>query len=577
LNILLMGNPNVGKSVIFSRLTGVRVVASNYPGTTVEFTEGTMRLGEEEARLIDVPGTYSLDDAPSKAEEVALRMIDEGDVIIDVVDATNLERNLQLTLELLERGRPMVIAVNVWDDALHKGILIDCGKLEEMLGVPVVHTTAITGEGIKELVERIGDAAAPGSPHRWKVDRWSEIGRIVSAAQSLKHRHHTFLEWLGDLSVRPSTGLPIAAVVLAACFFGIRFIGESLVGRVMEPLFDWLWLPVVEKLSSWFGGEGLVHYLLIGRLIDGEIDFGQSFGLLTTGIFIPLAAVLPYIIAFYLALGLLEDVGYLPRLAVLLDSLMHKMGLHGWAIIPSLLGLGCTVPAVMAMRILESRRERFIASTVLCVGIPCAALQARIMGLVGDPARGGGLGHVLIVYAALFATWLILGRVLNRVLPGTSPELLMEIPPYKRPHVPTVFKKLWMRMVGFVKEALPIVLGGVLIVNLLYMMRVFDGLAYVAAPVLKHALGLPRDAVVAIAVGFLRKDVAMGLLGAMEPALTIKQLVVASTVLAMSFPCIASFVVLTRELGWRDMLKATGIMIVTALVVGGILNLVIPG
>ena len=574
MNVLLMGNPNVGKSVIFSRLTGIRVVASNYPGTTVEFSEGTMRLGDEEARLIDVPGTYSLDAAPSKAEEVALRMLDEGDVVVNVVDATNLERNLQLTLELIERAKPMLVALNVWDDARHKGIEIDCAKLEEFLGVPVVPTVGITGEGVKDLVARIPDATVPSVPERWKVDRWSEIGRIVGAVQSLKHRHHTFLEWLGDMSVRPTTGLPIALVMLTAIFFMIRYIGEFLVGSVMEPLFDWAWMPVVERLSNALGGGGFIHYLLIGDLVENEIDFGQSFGLLTTGIFIPLAAVLPYIIAFYLALGLLEDIGYLPRLAVLLDRLMHRMGLHGWAIIPTLLGMGCNVPAVMATRILESRRERFIAATIICVGVPCAAM---VLALVGDPERGGGLGYVAVVYGALFTTWLVLGRLLNRVLPGTSPELLMEIPPYKRPHGPTVLKKLWMRMVGFLKEALPVVLGGVLAVNLLYWAGFFRVLSSMTAPVLKHVLGLPPDAIVAIAIGFLRKDVAMGLLGSPKLGLSIKQLVVASTVLAMFFPCIASFVVLAKELGWRDMLKSAGIMVASALVVGGLLNLILGG
>ena len=256
MNVLLMGNPNVGKSVIFSRLTGIRVVASNYPGTTVEFSEGTMRLGDEEARLIDVPGTYSLDAAPSKAEEVALRMLDEGDVVVNVVDATNLERNLQLTLELIERAKPMLVALNVWDDARHKGIEIDCAKLEEFLGVPVVPTVGITGEGVKDLVARIPDATVPSVPERWKVDRWSEIGRIVGAVQSLKHRHHTFLEWLGDMSVRPTTGLPIALVMLTAIFFMIRYIGEFLVGSVMEPLLDWAWMPGVERLFNPLGGGG---------------------------------------------------------------------------------------------------------------------------------------------------------------------------------------------------------------------------------------------------------------------------------------------------------------------------------
>jgi len=563
-----MGNPNVGKSALFSRLTGTRIIASNYPGTTVEFTKGYLKLGEEPAEIIDVPGTYTLE-ATSKAEEVAVDMLKDGDLVINVVDATNLERNLNLTLQLLERPVPVIVALNMWDDARHRGISIDAARLENLLGVPVVPTVGVTGEGIKELVSRFSEAAVPQTTYSSGDERWAEVGSIVSQAQSLSHRHHTWRDVLEDVSNHPVGGAFIALLVLFGAFWVIRFIGEGIIGYVTDPLFEWLWTPLLMKLSLALGSGGFWHSILIGNLVDGGIDYFQSFGLLSTGFYIPFAAVLPYIISFYLVLGILEDVGYLPRLAVLLDTIMHKLGLHGYAIIPTILGFGCNVPAVMATRILESRRQRFIAATLISIGVPCAALQAMIIGLVGQ--QGGQ--YVAMVYGSLFVSWIIIGLILNRAVKGFSPELLVEIPPYRFPPWRLIGEKLWLRVSGFIKEALPIVLGAVLVVNILYTLGVFDFIANIAAPVVSGLLGLPKETVVPLAMGFLRKDVAVGMLAPL--ALTAKQLVISSTVLAMFFPCVATFVVMARELGALDMLKATGIMIAAALIVGSLQNLIL--
>jgi len=563
-----MGSPNVGKSVVFSRLTGVHVIASNYPGTTVGYTRGFMKLGEERAEVIDVPGTYTLEPT-SEAEEVASRMLNTGDVVINVVNATNLERNLYLTLQLLERDIPVVVALNMWDDTRHRGIHIDLDKLRELLGVPVIPTVAVTGQGIKELVESIPNATLPDTPVRSRDERWTTIGSIIDQVQRVTHRHHTWQERLGDASVKPLTGGIIALAALASAFMVIRLIGEGLIGYVLEPLFDNLWAPVILRLSDLLGGGGFLHDIVIGKIAGGEVNFVESFGLLTTGLFVPFGMVLPYIIAFYLVLGLLEDIGYLPRLAVLMDTIMHRLGLHGYAIIPTLLGFGCNVPAVLATRILESKRERFIAATLISIAIPCAALQAMILGLVGQH----GVQYVAIVYGTLFVVWIILGIIINRAVKGFSPELLIEIPPYRLPSWRAVLQKLWMRVYGFLVEAIPIILGAVLVINVLYFLRVFDAIANVTAPVVTGLLGLPKEAVTAIVIGFLRKDVALGMLAPL--ALTAEQLVVGSVVLAMFFPCIATFVVLLRELGVVNLLKAVGIMIIAALVVGGILNLIL--
>jgi len=570
MRILLMGNPNVGKSALFSRLTGTHIIASNYPGTTVGFTKGYLKLGEEQAELIDVPGSYTLEPC-SKAEEVAVEMLKEGDLVINVVDATNLERNLNLTLQLLERQTPVIVALNMWDDTRHRGINIDVAKLEKLLGVPVVPTVGVTGQQIRELVRRLPEAKVSENARKYSNsdERWARVGEIVSQVQSLSHRHHRWYEHLEDASSHRVGGIVIALLVLFATFWFVRFVGEGIINYVAGPLFEWLWTPLLAKLSLALGSGGFWHNILIGNLIGGEIDYFQSFGLLSTGLYIPLAAVLPYIAAFYLALGILEDVGYLPRLAVLMDTIMHRLGLHGYAIVPTILGLGCNVPGIMATRILESRKQRFIVATLISIAVPCAALQAMIIGLVGQE----GVEYVVLIYGSLFISWIIIGLILNRAVKGFNPELLVEIPPYRLPPWRVIGEKLWLRVSAFLKEALPIVLGTVVVVNILYILGVFNAIANIAAPVLTELWGLPKETITALAIGFLRKDVAMGML--VPLALTAKQLVISSTVLAMFFPCVATFVILARELGVRDLLKAVGIMIAAALIMGGLQNLVL--
>jgi ferrous iron transport protein B len=337
----------------------------------------------------------------------------------------------------------------------------------------------------------------------------------------------------------------------------------------LDPFFNNIYLPVVERISSLFNSNGLIHHLLIGELIDGKIDFKQSLGLLTTAPYIEFAMVLPYVLSFYLVLSILEDVGYLPRLAILLDNLLHRLGLHGFAIIPVLLGFGCNVPGILSTRVLESRRERFIASTIISIGVPCVPLQAMIFGLLG---KFSGF-YVGGVYLDLFSLLIILGLILNRTLKGYSPEFLLEIPPYRFPPLDILGRKLFFRIKGFIFEAVPIVLAGVLAINILLYFHLFDFITAIFSPIIKGLFGLPKEAIVALVIGFLRKDVAVGML--MPLGLTVKQLFISATLLAISFPCIATFVVLLKELGWKDLVKSTAIMVFVSLVVGTLLNFVI--
>lgn len=568
MKILLMGNPNVGKSVLFSRLTGVKVISSNYPGTTVSYTRGFMKLGDKRVEVIDVPGTYTLEPT-CEAEQIALRMLDSGDVAINVVDATNLERNLYLTLQLLEKNIPVVVALNLWDDALHHGILIDLEKLSTILGVPVIPTVAVTGQGIKELAESVPRATSPDVPARSRDERWAAVGDIVSRVQTITHRHHTWLERLQDASVNPVSGAIIALAVVVCSFLIIRLIGEGLISHVIDPIFNYLWAPVVLRLSDLLGGGGILHGIIVGRVVGGEINFVEAFGLLTSGLYVSLGMVLPYVFAFYLVIGILEDIGYLPRLGVLMDTVMHRLGMHGYAIIPTLLGLGCNVPAILATRILESKKERFIAATLISIAVPCASLQAMIFGLVGRQ----GFQYVAIIFLTLFIVWVVLGTILRRLVKGFSPELLIEIPPYRVPQWQALLQKMRVRLSGYLTEAIPIVLAAVLVINVLYILGVFQAVADFTAPAITGILGLPKEAVTAIVIGFLRKDVALGMMAPL--GLTPNQLVIGSVVLAMFFPCIATFVVLLRELGWLNMLKSVGIMLAATVVTGGVLNLIL--
>ncbi|MCL6591584.1 MAG: ferrous iron transporter B [Firmicutes bacterium] len=565
MNILLIGNPNVGKSAIFSHLTGISVTTSNYPGTTVQYSKGYMSYKETRYNVIDVPGTYQLN-PEAEAEKVAVDMINSGDVLVNVVDATNLERNLNLTLQLMELGKPVILVLNMWDDAKHKGIEIDTKRLEKHLKIPVIPTNGLTGEGLNLVQEKISTAQPIAWPKLLPGERWETIGRIVSEVQNLSHRHHTFMEALQDLAIHPWFGPPIAILILFIVFKVIISIGNFLTGFTTR-LFEVFYAPLILGLSSLIGGKGLVHSLLIGEISAGGIDFEGAMGVLTTGVFVALGIVLPYIILFYAFFGFLEDLGYLPRVAVILDRFLHKIGLHGYSVIPMLLGCGCNVPGILAVKNLETRRERFITAILTCVTIPCMAQTALIIKAVG--ARGSiYLGLTLIT---LITVWTLLGLVLKRVVGGSTPTLLMEIPPYRLPNIKLQMKKLFMRISCFLKEAIPYVLGGILLINLLHTAGVIGWIGRLFSPVIKGVFGLPEETVAALIIGTLRKDAAVALL---EPiGLGDLHMVIAVVVLTLYFPCVATFTVLLKELGIRDMVKAVAIMFITTMIVGGGLNM----
>jgi len=555
MKILLMGNPNVGKSVLFSRLTGINVVASNYPGTTVTFTRGTLKFGSLAAEIIDVPGVYTLNPT-NKAEEVAVEMLKQGDMVINVIDATHLERNLYLTLQLLEQEVPMVVALNLWDEAKHKGVTINVEKLEELLGIPVVPTVAVTGEGIKDLTLQIANARSQPHQHT-DEERWAEIGNIVRQVQTLTHRHHTFRERIEDATIVPSTGIPIAVVVALLSFGAVVGIGMGVRTFILLPFFETFIFPPLRYAVTAVVPAGLTREILIGH-----------FGVLIDGIGWPLALVLPYLLAFYLVLAILEDTGYLPRLACMLDTLFHRIGVHGGAVISFLLGFGCTVGGILSTRMLETRRERIIVVALMCLAIPCAAQTGAIIALLAEKS----IVALAFVYLIAFMFIFIAGMVLNRMLPGTTPSFLMEIPPYRLPNTTSVAKKVWMHLRSFLLGAVPLIVLAVFIAGILYETGALYHIGIFLRPVVVDLLGLPAEASVSLILGIVRRELAITALLGLD--LTLAQLIVGAIVALFYIPCAAVLPVLMKEFGMRYAAVIALSTIVVAFIMGGMLNAV---
>ncbi len=562
---LLAGNPNVGKSLIFSRLTGVGVISSNFPGTTVGLNYGTTQFNGESYDIIDIPGLYRLEEEwQMEGKKHHLFKELEYDFIVCVADASHLERNLYFLLELLSLNKPAVLMLNKFDEAKRKGIFIDVKKLSKLLGLPVIPTVATTGEGLKELANTVGelDANTPQiSIPKTDEEKWQTIGKIIGQVQEVKHKHPSFWEHLQAWATTPLTGLPIALLVLIISFFVVRFVGESIINFV-DPLYENYYFPFMEKLlGAW--RDNWLGMLLVG-------DGGEAyFGVLTDGLKIALVDVMSYVLAFYALFGFLGDIGYLPRLAILLDGILHKIGLHGYGAIPIMLGFGCKVPAVMGARVLETRRERVIALALVLVLAPCISQTAMIISILSPH----GLKYMLLVFGVLVINGILAGSILNRLLKGEAPELFMEIPSWQIPSFRALGRKLWLRMKEYLCDALPLILCGVLFVDLMQMSGVTDLITKISRYPVEYILGLPADTTSLLILGFLRKDVAIALL---EPFnLSAQMLVVACVFMTMYLPCIATFFVMLRENGWKDTLRVVGLTLGLALLTGFILRLIL--
>jgi ferrous iron transport protein B len=635
LRVALAGNANVGKSAIFNQLTGLNQVVGNWPGKTVERAEGTLHFKGYTIRVIDLPGIYSL--STFSIEEIVSRdyiAIEKPDVIINVVDASALERNLYFTLQLLELEAPIVMALNQVDFAAKKGIRINTEKLSEILGIPVVPTVAITGSGVNKLLttvievasgerklkplrvrfgaevekivqelQRIVERTLPQLcevyPARWiatkLLERDSDVaGKLKNyegGAEVLEYAEKLAAE-LEKLHGEPSPvilaserysiaskiakevtvveapprisleqkldaiithkilGYPILVGVVLA-MFSLIFIGGSLFSGFLESLFG--------SITSYI--EGVLAFLPSAArslITDGFLG----------GIVAGITIALPYIVPFYIILALLEDSGYLPRAAFLMDNLMHKIGLHGKAFIPLILGYGCSVPACIGCRIMETQRERLLAAFVVTL-VPCAARTVVILGLVG---RFVGLHAALALYIFDLVLIFILGRIAFKVLPGEPVGLIMEMPPYKRSSLRSVLTKTWSRTKDFVYIAFPIIVAGSLTITALDITGFINYITAGAKPLISGWLGLPVEAGIPLIFGVLRKELALILLSQLIPleSLSALQMIVFALVIMIYIPCIATIAALVREFGWRKALAITIADIALALLFGGV-------
>ncbi|HEX3030608.1 MAG TPA: ferrous iron transporter B [Clostridia bacterium] len=561
MKIVLAGNPNVGKSLLFSRITRIGIVTANYSGTTVETKSGSFIFQGRDYDLIDGPGIYSLDKF-SKTDQIALKVIDEGDIIINVIDATNLERNLNLTLELIKMRKPMVVCLNFWEDTVHKGIKIDVQKLEQLLDIPVVTVSSLRNEGIPELLATIENARAS----RLEIEpdkHWNYIGSIISNVQQLQHRHHTLLERISDFTLHPVGGIISAVFVLFSTLFIVRYMGESIINYLFEPFYTKIYDPFIHDIVN------AIPFDIVRVLLTGEsADPLQSFGILTSGVYIAFIQVFPYFFSFYFVFGFLEDFGYLPRLAVVLDRLFHKLGLHGYSSIPVMLGLGCKVPAFMATRGLTNKREKILTIALVFMSVPCLSQSAMIVSL----GMHYGILTVVSIYVILAAAALGFNYVMNKMYKkGDTPEFFAEFPSCRVPSVKLLARKLKIRVVEYFIEVLPMIAVGVLMMNILNALHVLSFITDLIKVPVNWLLGLPSDIAPVMLMNFLRKDASVALLVPLK--LNAYQFIIACVFLVLSTPCIASFFTMIKELGMRTALKIMGVIFLLTIVVTSLLHL----
>jgi len=589
--IVLVGNPNVGKSVFFGALTGMYVEVSNYPGTTVEIARGVWNG----SHLSDTPGIYGVSSFNDE-EKVARDIILGADVILNVVDATHLERDLFLTRQLLDMGKPVVVALNFYDEVKKLGIEIDVDLLGDLLGVEIIPTVATRQEGM----DKVGEALLRARPGQQDPELRGRLNEMQNSVGSLSEAllvlegdpfvaaahgveagtereaiylarrervndivgHVTretagktiFREILGRAAVNPLTGLPILALVLYAIYniIGVWVAGD-VVGITEEAIMQGYYEPWI---------RGLISSVIQSDSVPGIILIGE-FGLLTMTVTYLLGLLLPLVLGFYFVLAVMEDSGYLPRLATLVDRMMTTVGLNGRAVIPLILGFGCVQLGTITTRLLGTNREKSIATVLLNFAIPCSAQIGVIAGMLA--AVGGGL--VFLYIAVMFAVLAVVGTLLNRVMPGKSSSLLIDLPPMRLPRPDNVVRKTLTRSFFFMKEAYPWFFLGSLIVGVLQVSGGLDLWQRLLRPLTEGWLQIPKEAATAFVMGMVRRD--FGAAGLTDLVLSPVQVVTSLIVITLFVPCIASLMILFKERGSREALMIWGSSWVVAFLVGG--------
>jgi ferrous iron transport protein B len=558
--ILLMGNPNVGKSVIFSKLTGMDVLAANYIGTTISYTYGNFNLGSRKGVLIDVPGTYSLEDATSPAEETAVNMLKDGaSAVICVLDATNLERNLNLALQVQQTGLPVVFAINLTDVASAQGVSIDAETLSQELGAPVIATVATRNKGLRELLELAWKVAHSSAPAPIKPlsrqERWQKAVKIASLVQTQEYRQPTFWERMGELTLRPIPGLPIAALVLLATLGLVVGGGKAIRGALLLPLLNNHYVPFITRLITGLLGEGVIRNILVG-----------DYGVLIKGIEWPFALILPYVILFYITLSILEDTGYMPRLGVLVDGILRKIGIQGGTIVPMIMGYGCAVPAILGTRASTSYKERIMVTTLVSLSVPCVAQTGAFIYLLGERSIIALIGVYLFSLAAMLVT----GIVMNRVVKGKVDPMLLEIPNLLKPDPAALGKKIWLRTRHFMMEAEVPMLLGIAFAALVVETGFLDSISAYIAPLVTGWLGLPQEASIGLMLGIIRRELAV--LPLLELNLSTFQLFVGALVALFYVPCLSVFAVIIKEFNLKTALLIGVFTLFMAFFIAGMVN-----
>jgi ferrous iron transport protein B len=593
--VILLGNPNVGKSVLFNALTGLRATVSNYPGTTVEVTRG--RLAGTDTEVIDSPGLNSI--LPlSEDERVTWDLVratrgEPGAVVVQVADAKNLRRALLLTLQLGQLEVPSVLVLNMSDEAEARGIRIDQEGLEDALGIPVRTTVATRGLGVEEVQTALAAARQPRNHLPLPEDvagpaldlltngesdpaepafqaRYHEA--LLAHADRLARRFATEAEpaskalsrRLGRLAVHPVWGWPILVAVLVGLY---EFVGVFGAGTLVD-LFE---TEVFEgHLSPWATALfDPVPWAPVRDLFVGE------YGLITMGLSYGLAIVLPIVATFFTAFAILEDSGYLPRLAVMSDRVFRVMGLNGKAVLPMVLGLGCDTMATLTTRILPTRKERLLATLLLALGIPCSAQLGVILAMLAVVP----LPAAAIWFVAVAGVMMTVGWLAARVLPGDRGDFVVELPPMRLPALGNVLSKTVARVEWYLKEALPLFLLGTFVLFSLDRLRLLDGVVRAGKPLVTGVLGLPAEASSAFLIGFLRRDFAATRLFEMSRAggLDVVQLVVAMVTITLFIPCIANVFIIAKERGWKTAAAIAAFIFPVAFAVGGLVRVLMLG
>lgn len=570
--ILLMGNPNVGKSVFFSKMTGINVVSSNFAGTTVSYTEGKVKLADKTYTLIDVPGTYSME-ATSEVEEVAISFMKSNPLaVICVLDATNLERNIKLGLELQKYDIPIVFALNLIDVAKRHGVEINASLLSQELGAPVVPTIAVNDEGFDELKEELQKALMPrptigcsgcsGCPAvcpAMKIeneDSWARAKAITARVRKKTDGKLSFLDKLGNSMLKPWPGIPIAIFIIIVSLGIIVGGGKALRAVLLLPLVNNLIVPFFKMIFGAILQEGVLFNVLIGE-----------YGIFVIGFEWIIALILPYVFLFYVVFSFLEDSGVLPRLSVLFDNVMRKMGIQGGSMITILMGYGCAVPAIIGSRTATTKKERLIISAVVCFAVPCISQTGALISLFA------GYSPILLVLMLLLSlvVMIAVSSILGRVLKGKVDPMVIEIPNLLLPNGKSYMQKLGIRMKHFLVEAEGPMLISIIIAALLKETGLLAHIAVYLEPLVSGWLGLPKEAVIALVLGIVRREMAVAPLLAIE-GLTALQAFVGGTVALLYLPCLSVFGILAKEFNVKVATSIALATVLNAFLVAGLIN-----